>query len=1073
MRRGTSEPIQSVSVAALPGAGGDPVPQSRVNVSPDYAGEDHPRPALACAGASCLVAYTESGSFVNTVLFDRAGVVVRRNSAAATRPAAPALAWSGTEYLLVVQDARPSGTTDVMAQRFDPSNARVGTPFAVAAGANRATPAVAFDGARYLVVWEDLGSGGGDVLGARVEVDGTVHGEVSLSIGTAPGEQGNPAVAASASGALVAYTDTRTDVTGDVYATVIAATGEVGSPSGVRVSSAANREIRPAIAHDAGRWLVVWQDSRASGDHDDGIYAARVDADGTVLDPVGFVVADGLAREANPAVAGCGGRWIVAWEDFRSGEGTDVYAARVTADGAVPDPPGIPVGVGPYGQGAPAVGCAGGTALVAWQSRPAGATMPRGALVGARVGAEGAVLDATPLPISDRSAGGQPAVGAGEGAFLVAWQAVDTAGNASVLAARVGGDGAVGPEAVVCGGPSLRGAPDVAFDGAGYRVVFEDQRSAPGALRSVRLTAAGAPVDPCGVELRTGASGLRPRVGFDGARLVVIWRAPEEGALRGASLTPGGGVLETFDVAAVDPGAERPSLACDGAGVCVVAYDRTDPELGVSRARLRVLTSVAPAAGCAAAADCASGFCVDGVCCDSACGAGAPDDCVACSVAAGAPADGVCAPVVADQLCEARGETCAPARRCDGASVACPAAVDAADGTACDDGDACTVGERCQAGACTGGSPSTCPTGDACRAPICDPRTGSCALVFQAGLACDDGNACTEGDRCDATRGACAGTPKVCAAPDACHQAQCDPSSGACVATAQPDGTWCDDGDACTRASSCRAGVCAGTSPVLCPAPDACHEIGLCDRATGRCTYAPKADGTGCDDGNACTRDDACTAGVCRGGTPVTCTALDACHRAGTCNPGTGLCSNPPEADGTPCDDGQACTRADACIAGTCHGQALVCAPSDQCHVAGVCDGATGACSQPAAPDGTWCDDGDPCTQQDSCAAGACSGGTPVVCADPGPCRLAACQPGTGSCESWAAPDGTECTGGTCADGVCVPEPPGGGGGGGGGSGGSGGGCGCGARGTADLSPVLALGAILALARALRRRRAG
>jgi hypothetical protein len=51
--------------------------------------------------------------------------------------------------------------------------------------------------------------------------------------------------------------------------------------------------------------------------------------------------------------------------------------------------------------------------------------------------------------------------------------------------------------------------------------------------------------------------------------------------------------------------------------------------------------------------------------------------------------------------------------------------------------------------------------------------------------------------------------------------------------------------------------------------------------------------GTACDDGNACTQTDTCQAGVCTGGNPVTCTALDQCHTAGTCNPTTGICSNP------------------------------------------------------------------------------------------------------------------------------------------------------------------------------------
>ena len=79
-------------------------------------------------------------------------------------------------------------------------------------------------------------------------------------------------------------------------------------------------------------------------------------------------------------------------------------------------------------------------------------------------------------------------------------------------------------------------------------------------------------------------------------------------------------------------------------------------------------------------------------------------------------------------------------------------------------------------------------------------------------------------------------------------------------------------------------------------------------------------DGTACNDGNACTQEDTCQAGVCVGDDPVVCTATDQCHDAGVCSPATGLCSNPIVEDGTACDDGDACTQEDTCQAGVCVG---------------------------------------------------------------------------------------------------------------------------------------------------------
>jgi hypothetical protein len=52
----------------------------------------------------------------------------------------------------------------------------------------------------------------------------------------------------------------------------------------------------------------------------------------------------------------------------------------------------------------------------------------------------------------------------------------------------------------------------------------------------------------------------------------------------------------------------------------------------------------------------------------------------------------------------------------------------------------------------------------------------------------------------------------------------------------------------------------------------------------------------------------------------VTCTAIVACHEAGVCDPATGQCSEPLAApDGTACDDGSMCTSIDTCQGGVCN----------------------------------------------------------------------------------------------------------------------------------------------------------
>src|SRR5262249_47966356 len=137
-------------------------------------------------------------------------------------------------------------------------------------------------------------------------------------------------------------------------------------------------------------------------------------------------------------------------------------------------------------------------------------------------------------------------------------------------------------------------------------------------------------------------------------------------------------------------------------------------------------------------------------------------------------------------------------------------------------------------------------------------------------------------------------------------------------------------------------------------------------------------------------------------------------------------CVTTPKSDGTTCDDGLFCTQNDMCAAGVCTGTPLDCSGlGDQCN-AGACDEVAQGCVKQAKTDGTGCDDGQLCTDGDHCAGGTCVG-TPRHCS-PFVCHDApACDPTTGACVSHVVPDGTPCPGGDactrnpeCEGGRCV-----------------------------------------------------
>ncbi|RYZ10213.1 MAG: hypothetical protein EOO73_01155 [Myxococcales bacterium] len=398
--------------------------------------------------------------------------------------------------------------------------------------------------------------------------------------------------------------------------------------------------------------------------------------------------------------------------------------------------------------------------------------------------------------------------------------------------------------------------------------------------------------------------------------------------------------------------------------------------------------------------------------------------------------NGVCSPT-SQVTCTAL-SSCHSVGTCNASTGLCTNPLKA-NGTACDDGKLCTTADKCSAGVCAG-TAQVCNDGISCTVDSCSEQLGGCttssaACACQTSADCNDGNPCNGIETCNLQTLQCqAGTAVSCTGlNDACNVGTCSAATGKCEATPKANGTTCDDANACTQASSCQAGVCQGQSPVVCAASDQCHSAGTCNPSTGACTNPSKANGAACNDGNACTKTDSCQSGVCSGSSAVVCAASDQCHSAGTCNPSTGACSEPAKPNGTACSDGTLCTQTDTCQGGTCVGASPVtCAASDQCHGAGSCDSATGKCSNPAKVDGTACEDGSLCTQKDSCQAGTCKAGAPVTCTASDQCHGAGtCDGASGKCSNPNKANGTACNDSsactktdTCQAGACVGASP-------------------------------------------------
>ncbi|NRD64266.1 hypothetical protein HRD49_21155 [Corallococcus exiguus] len=302
----------------------------------------------------------------------------------------------------------------------------------------------------------------------------------------------------------------------------------------------------PRAATGGGVTLLVWGDERRgenSAFYGTGpeIYAARIDAEGNVLDPAGIPLCTAPYGQEAPAVTWDGKQFLVVWQDYRDNRNYAIYGARVSPDGTVTTPPDgfrisapIPEIDGEWEE-APRVASSGGVSLVVWQRGTR--SIYDHDILGARIRDDGTVLDPTPRVLVSASGNqANPTVAGGPDGFLVAWgdgrHQVGETSEWDLYATRVAPSGevldAAGiPVSVVAS--SYQGSPRALFDGTNYQVVWSDGRdpSSYGDFYGGRVSLAGAPLDGTGVRITPASYDYKqgPAIAFDGTQTWVTWRA--------------------------------------------------------------------------------------------------------------------------------------------------------------------------------------------------------------------------------------------------------------------------------------------------------------------------------------------------------------------------------------------------------------------------------------------------------------------------------------------------------------------------------------------------------------------
>jgi hypothetical protein len=167
-----------------------------------------------------------------------------------------------------------------------------------------------------------------------------------------------------------------------------------------------------------------------------------------------------------------------------------------------------------------------------------------------------------------------------------------------------------------------------------------------------------------------------------------------------------------------------------------------------------------------------------------------------------------------------------------------------------------------------------------------------------------------------------------------------------------------------------------------------------------------------CDDGMYCNGEESCSDGWCVPGSLDCSAQADQCNDGG-CDEDSDTCVAVPKADGTGCDDGFWCTENDACAGGVCTGDTRDCSAAAAECVAGVCNEAARRCEGQPMADGDLCDDGQYCTVNSRCSGGQCQGGDPRDCSSAGGgCVDGVCDEEQDACVGDPLMSGTACNDG-------------------------------------------------------------
>ena len=242
----------------------------------------------------------------------------------------PSVASDGENFLVVWQDKRSGKRWDIYGTIVT-NDGQVLSPFPIATGKltyDQVSPNLAFDGENYLVVWQGKKNAKlWNIYFAWVSKDGKVLDEIPALLNPSLKNQASPAVAFNGENYFIVWQDFRSDKFWDIYGARVTPSGEVFDKKGNPISQILPNDQentymwnkwRPVLSWDGKFFLVVWMTSREENKWY--LEGKRVGMDGKPADLEDVPIQVDTTNKVFPVIQWDGDQYILIWEEEPEGE---------------------------------------------------------------------------------------------------------------------------------------------------------------------------------------------------------------------------------------------------------------------------------------------------------------------------------------------------------------------------------------------------------------------------------------------------------------------------------------------------------------------------------------------------------------------------------------------------------------------------------------------------------------------------------------------------------------------------------------------------------------------------------